>query len=193
MQSWLNHSALFVSTPVNPLPGVGAPAAPHTLSLLSPPASLSLTLTVHDPHSVDGCMTPLGPVSPLRDRRGAAPPGCRLSSCRQQIRQYLPFPPPVHQHLCQLLSLGLGDHSSWVSPSTQLLDRPGCCDPSPMNMRGMLAIDSYSMVSRDAVSGAWKLAGVLEEGSPALGKGRGAMSISGGLNGQESPTYPSAT
>lgn len=38
------HSAPYVSTPTNALPGVGAPAVPHTLCLLSPPASLSLSL-----------------------------------------------------------------------------------------------------------------------------------------------------
>lgn len=45
-------------------------------SYLLLPACLSPSLS-HDPRRVDGCMTPLGSVSPLKDRRGAAPPKLR--------------------------------------------------------------------------------------------------------------------
>lgn len=120
VQSRFVPSAPYVSTPTNPLPAVGAPAAPHTRRLLSPPASLSLALPLPRSalcgwlHDTFGFSFPTeGQEGSCSTRVAGFPPG------RQQIRWYLLLPPPVHQHLCHLLSLGLGEHSShsssWVN------------------------------------------------------------------------------
>lgn len=117
------HSASCVSVPANPLSGVRTPAAPHTLCFLSPPCQLVCSMILP---SADWLHDTL--------RREGQEGTCSIqvasfSSSRQQIRWCLPLPPPVHQHLCHLLSLGPGENSShssscmghpWLSSHTAL-------------------------------------------------------------------------
>lgn len=107
------HSAPCVSAPANPLCDVRAPAAPHALCFLSPPCPLDCPMISH---SAGGCNDTLGSKG---QERTCSTQVASFPPSRQQIRWYLPIPPPVQQHRCHLLSLGLGEHSShssyWVS------------------------------------------------------------------------------
>lgn len=107
------HSAPCVSAPANPLCGVRAPAAPHAVCFLSPPCPLDCPMILHSAGGCNDTLGSKGQEGTCSTQVASFPPS------RQQIRWYLPIPPPVQQHRCHLLSLGLGEHSShssyWVS------------------------------------------------------------------------------
>lgn len=97
------HPAPCILAPANPLPGVGTPAAPNTLCLLPPPASLALSLPLPCSAYCGWLRDTLGISVPSEGQERncsthvvSFPPG------RQQIRWYQPLPPSVHQHLVSL-------------------------------------------------------------------------------------------